>query len=205
MKRTVAALAVLALAALALAGCAKKNGSDRVASAGGPKASAAPSASKLNDYQQALKFAQCMRDHGVNMPDPKPEAGGGGPISIQVQGSDGADKSQVDKAQQACQQYAPNGGQPPKLSAEDLAKLRQYSTCMREHGVTNFPDPGADGTIRFDSDAGIDPQSPSFKTADTACSQYRPKGGKDGGPMTNSNAGSGNAGSGDSGTTGGGK
>jgi hypothetical protein len=47
-----------------------------------------------------VKFAQCMRAHGVNVPDPKPN---GGPSLIKPQGS----KAKVDAAQKACQSLLP--------------------------------------------------------------------------------------------------
>src|SRR5438045_954646 len=55
------------------------------------------------DAQQAmLDFATCMREHGVNVPDP--QFGDNGEASFTV-GADGApaDKSKLDAAQAACQ------------------------------------------------------------------------------------------------------
>jgi len=40
-----------------------------------------------------------------------------------------------------CREFLPDGGDPPKPSAEDLAKAREYAKCIREHGVSGFPDP----------------------------------------------------------------
>ncbi|HXA57605.1 MAG TPA: hypothetical protein VNW94_00430 [Streptosporangiaceae bacterium] len=51
---------------------------------------------------QMLKFAQCMRQHGVNMKDPNPNGG------AQLIGGPG-DKANMDKATAACKQYAPGG------------------------------------------------------------------------------------------------
>src|SRR5271169_4579119 len=50
-----------------------------------------------------------------------------------------------------------------------------YSTCMREHGVTSFPDPSSKGAIHLGG--GIDPTSPTFQAAQNACHALSPKGG----------------------------
>jgi hypothetical protein len=55
------------------------------------------------------------------------------------------------------------------------AAMRRFASCMRSHGVPNFPDPSADGTITF---SGLNPQSPTFERAQRACQKYTPDGGK---------------------------
>jgi hypothetical protein len=60
-------------------------------------------------------------------------------------------------------------------NATDGAK---FSACMRKHGVTNFPDPNGQGVITIHSGMGIDPGSPAFQTARTACEKLLPNGGK---------------------------
>lgn len=49
-----------------------------------------------------------------------------------------------------------------------------YSRCMRAHGLTNFPDPDANGGISINQDSGLDPKSPQFKAADAACKAFMP-------------------------------
>jgi hypothetical protein len=46
------------------------------------------------------------------------------------------------------------------------AQLVAFSKCMRGHGVSGFPDPGAAATGAENSIAG---NSPAFETAQTAC------------------------------------
>jgi hypothetical protein len=60
-------------------------------------------------------------------------------------------------------------------NATDGAK---FSACMRKHGVTNFPDPDSKGVIQFGSGMGIDPNSPTFKTARSDCQKLLPNGGQ---------------------------
>jgi len=47
---------------------------------------------------------------------------------------------------------------------------------MRSHGVPNFPDPNGQGGISITSANGIDPNSPQFQSAQTACQKLMPKG-----------------------------
>jgi hypothetical protein len=60
-----------------------------------------PTDPKVRDRQ--LKFAQCMRRHGIDMPDPKPDGG----ITIRM-GKAGGDR--VEKAMRACRQFTPGLG-----------------------------------------------------------------------------------------------
>ena len=48
---------------------------------------------------------------------------------------------------------------------------------MRAHGLTNFPDPSPGGGINISSGSGINPASPAFQSAQTACSKRLPGGG----------------------------
>ena len=49
----------------------------------------------------------------------------------------------------------------------------QYASCMRSHGVPAFPDPGPGGGIPAGS--GINPQSPAFQSAESACTSLVPR------------------------------
>jgi hypothetical protein len=154
---------LVALASLAVAACGS----------GDPSADATDTRAKIHDA--ALQFARCMREHGVNVPDPKP--GGGG---IMIQGGP-SDKSRIERAQQACQKYLAKV-KPPKPSPEREREMRDnalaHARCMREHG-TDFPDPTfqGGGKVQLKLPEGLDPQSPAFQAAESACSKYQPKGG----------------------------
>ena len=53
-----------------------------------------------------------------------------------------------------------------------------FSACMRKHGVTNFPDPNGQGVITIHSGMGIDPGSPAYTSAQSACEKLLPNGGR---------------------------
>jgi hypothetical protein len=55
---------------------------------------------------------------------------------------------------------------------------------MRSHGVSNFPDPSARGGIDIGQSAGLNPRSPSFQAAQTACQKLLPGGGPGAHPIT---------------------
>ncbi|MFJ3406302.1 hypothetical protein [Promicromonospora sp. NPDC090134] len=51
-----------------------------------------------------------------------------------------------------------------------------YSECMRENGITDFPDPEkqGEGGISIGLPEGLDPESEEFKTASDACVDLQP-------------------------------
>lgn len=156
-------LAVLPLAlALTLTGCGSDDKGDGVASAGngGQGGSKQGGGEQLSPDERGVKFAQCMREHGVDMEDPKP----GGGIRIQANG----DKSAMDKAMEACRQYNPmanrSGAPDPKMQEQ----AREFAACMRKNGVEKFPDPDPNQPgIRIDKNTVGD--DPDLKTAQQAC------------------------------------
>jgi hypothetical protein len=136
LGNTVRLVAVPVLLAAVLGGCSAKQEAPKVASAGGnPTASASVAAPLPQDAAaQGRKFAQCMREQGIEVPDPGPD----GMVPLQV---DLANKDKIAAASSKCREFLPNGGEPPKMSAEDIAKRRDFAKCARENGLPDFPDP----------------------------------------------------------------
>lgn len=65
----------------------------------------------------------------------------------------------------------------PTPAAEDpVDAALTYSQCMREHGVSNFPDADAEGRIRITPLGSIDPDSAVFREAGDACRDLAPAG-----------------------------
>jgi hypothetical protein len=166
-----------------------------VAACGGSAPSSKKLAGKSLSSDAGLKFAQCMRTHGV--PDfPDPQSGGGFGIQASA-GSHGGgisvDGHQINVSQPAfqrasneCQKYQPQG---PPISGSQLAKIRQgalkMAECMRTHGVPNFPDPkvsagpgghGIQVQIGLGNTGGSRAQgpqrSPAFQKAMNSCQSY---------------------------------
>jgi hypothetical protein len=104
---------LLALAlALAIGACGGDGGNsnDGVASLGDGKATTTtgPGNSGKDFKQQMLAYARCLRQHGIDMPDPKFDAQGH--MAMQLPSGVGPDDPKFKAADQACQQYAPGGG-----------------------------------------------------------------------------------------------
>jgi hypothetical protein len=195
---------ILAAATFALVtACGSGSGGNRVASLS--SGSATPSDQQQasdgrSDEDKMRDFSKCMKEHGVDVPEPTmaPKAGGGGGSTgggIMIQGA-GADKEKIDKANEACRPLLPNGGQPPKLDAKQLDEMRKMAQCMREHGV-NMPDPDPNNPgIAMGQDDGqkVDPEV--MKKAAATCGggelhiETKDDGGPGSGPRTGSSGGS---------------
>jgi hypothetical protein len=171
--RSSALLAVVALGIglTACGGGSSPGSSDAVTSACSPSGCANPAASASLEVM-AVRFAGCVRAHGV--PDfPDPTIGSNGLPSFNDSWSMNA-KTQADAlpaAQRACRKDLPQLG--PHTSAERAAanaEALKYATCMRSNGVPNFPDPNGQGVIQINDATGdLDPNSPQFEKAATAC------------------------------------
>jgi len=156
-------MAALLLSALALTGCGSDDsGGNDIASAGGTGSSAPEAGGEEPDQDEmGVKFAQCMRENGVDMPDPEPGKG------IQLKVGPDTPKETVDAALEACREFNPQEKGGGKADPEREAAFRDYAQCMRDNGVEAFPDPepGSAG-IRITSEVG---QDPDFEPARKAC------------------------------------
>jgi hypothetical protein len=167
---------LLALAlGLAVGACGgggdKNNG---VASLDGGTATPTTSPGGSSDPQQAaLAYARCLRQHGIDLPDPTFDAQGR--MAQQLPRGVGPDDPKFKAADQACQQYAP-GGEPEKVDPQTQQQMLAYARCMRQHGI-NIADPKPGEGINVDASHGANPEDPKFKAADQACQQDAPKGG----------------------------
>ena len=172
--RTLAALAA-ATAAIGVAAC------------GGEPASNASTADRQAAMRKAmLDYARCMREHGVDMPDPQFSSEGGKAVIQQGGPGSKATPEKVKAAEAACRKYR-DQVKPPEMSEADKEKFRKAALanarCMREHGI-DFPDPKFDenGGAQIELRKGnIDPNSERFKAAQKACESTMPGGG---GPST---------------------
>ena len=109
---------------------------DAAGSSTSPSASADDEAD-LDPEDAMLKFAQCMREHGVDMPDPDPNGGG-----VRI-GGEGTSQDVMEAAQAACQKWMDmaepeDGGH--ELTEEEKQQFLDMAACMRDHGY-DFPAP----------------------------------------------------------------
>ena len=179
-------LIVLVVALAACSGGATGNNGVATLNSADPGASAAPSAS-INPQDALLAYARCMREHGIDMPDPQfDQTNGKFQVQIGANGAKPTDKQKVDAAQQACQHFmdgvAFGPGKGGEIDQETQEALLAFAKCMREHGI-DFPDPQFEdgGMVRVgggDTPA-FDPNSKKFQDAQEACRSLMPGGGKD--------------------------
>jgi hypothetical protein len=160
------AAAALATAVLTVAACG--GGTPTSSGTGAGKGPSAEMRTAL------LDFARCMREHGVDMPDPTFSDGG-----ARVEQHSGPGKltpEQQKSAEQACKKYQEKI-KPPAMSNADKEKVKKealaQSRCMREHGI-DMPDPTFDenGGVMVkmrEGAGGVRPDDPKFKAAQRAC------------------------------------
>jgi len=167
---------VLGLGTAACGGSPDGNG---VATLGGDGAgdqqTGGNSAKKKDPQEAALEFAKCMREHGVDMPDPEVDSQGRMRVTIGSPGGKGGrpDPKKLNAAQQACGHLLGGGGAGPgKLDPKAEDAMLAFAKCMREHGI-DMPDPTGDGLV-FNSEKGQgpDPGSSKFKEAERACDHH---------------------------------
>lgn len=73
---------------------------------------------------------------------------------------------------------------PPSQSAssgKSYGDAVAYSTCMRAHGLPNFPDPSSQGHLLVKAHSGgdLNPTSPQYQSANKVCGHLLPNGGQD--------------------------
>jgi hypothetical protein len=154
----------------------------------GAQPSTAPDAQPTppSDPQEAmLAYVACMRDHGVDMPDPE-FTGDGGVVMRAVAGGDGPGSglssgpgdAEFEAAHEACGSLMEGTVRDidPEQQAEMQAQALAFARCMREHGV-DMPDPQFDAGGRVSIMVGgpdgprIDPET--MQAAQEACGGFR--------------------------------
>ena len=130
MSRRLRPLAALAVVALIGAGCSNESAED----GGGGNTNA--------DYENAVKFSDCMRDNGVSE-FPDPDASGGLTIDGVLNGSSLDPSTPVWKqAMGACKDLQPPGFMgDEEVTAEEQEARLEFAQCIRDNGVKDFPDP----------------------------------------------------------------
>jgi hypothetical protein len=120
-------LAAVALVALIGAGC----GSNDTART---SATATASPKKASAREKAVRFAECIRAHGVaDFPDPnaKNEFEYGVSVTPAV----------WKRATTACKDLQPPGTLSGKRTHKEQSDALKFAQCMRDNGVKDFPDP----------------------------------------------------------------
>ncbi|MEU0402933.1 hypothetical protein ABZ318_22350 [Streptomyces sp. NPDC006197] len=143
--------AALALFATACSGSAA-GGDDGNANGEGKKA------------DQAFEHRKCLREQGLDVPEPKPGENG---VGLTISG-DGMSKEKMEKAFKACASKAGGAGFGKEPTQADKDKALAYAKCMRENGF-NMPDPKFDGGAQQAMPMPQGAQKEKFEKAAKAC------------------------------------
>lgn len=163
--------AIVGVAVLALTACG--NDSDDSGGVASISGNAGDSDSdSANSEQEALEWARCMRDEGVDIPDPDVDKDGNVRLG-EVRVGPGSDikPEEFEAAQKVC-------GNPPgrELSNEDQGEMQdavlEMVQCLRDKGF-DMPDPKfEDGGVRMGGkDLPFDPEDPEFEKAQQECQE----------------------------------
>ncbi len=136
----------------------------------------------LTDEERLLAFAGCMRDNGVDFPDPVVEADG--TVTFGALREIGRDPD-LPAARETCQDLVAGLAFGPGQGGFDLVELQdtllEFARCMRDNGVDmGDPDlsrigPGADDDGQAGGPFGvIDLDDPDFAAAFAVCQQRLP-------------------------------
>jgi hypothetical protein len=133
MKRTLrplAALAMVAVISVISAGCGSNASSDT----GTASSSGTGGTKKLTARDKAVKFAECIRAHGVSdFPDPD--------AKNQFEYGVSVSPAVWDQATTACKDLQPPGTLSGKRTPKQQSASLRFAQCVRDNGVKDFPDP----------------------------------------------------------------
>jgi hypothetical protein len=125
-------LAALALVALIGAGCS--NGSAENGNTGTAGNSGTGGSKNLTARDKAVKFAECIRAHGVSdFPDPNEKN--------QFEYGVSVTPAVWKQATTVCKDLQPPGTLSAKRTPKQQSASLRFAQCVRENGVKDFPDP----------------------------------------------------------------
>jgi hypothetical protein len=156
---------------LLLAACGGSEGpgvAEASGSGGGGSTAETTTAASEEDAEQAqLDFARCMREQGLDFPDPQPDENGGLRFAAPADGLD--DPEAFRDAAQECQEFLADA--QPDLSEEDRSEFQdaqlEFARCMRDEGI-DVPDP-QQGEGPGQGLGDIDTDDPAFQAALEEC------------------------------------
>jgi hypothetical protein len=146
------------------------------AGCGGNSSVPAASASQVATFNgAAFRYSACMREHGVSdFPSPTMTDHNGQQVAFMNPSSAVIASPAYKIANKVCATILPPPITGPSALAQHERELHvlAFASCMRSHGVSNFPDPTSQGgalTTQIVTNAGVDLQSPAALSAVKAC------------------------------------
>ncbi|OLT25351.1 hypothetical protein BJF79_44355 [Actinomadura sp. CNU-125] len=91
------------------------------------------------DRQQRQKFENCMKEHGVELPDVPPGVKEGEQEIVPLSGS----SAEHEAARAACAKFAPSQDAGEDVTAADQDRALKKAECLRQQGIdAKDPEPG---------------------------------------------------------------
>jgi len=170
-QRTLARGAAVLIAVTLLAtGCS--GGSSSSGSVGGSGSASSGTTKTTNgtktDADKRLEYTACLRQHGLDIVDPKPGQNGGSSLRL-----NGSAKS-AEAAMAACADKAVGGPAGGQMTQAQKDKYLAFARCMQKNGV-NFPDPVFNGgAVQGMVAPTSGPEKEKFAAASKACESIQP-------------------------------
>ena len=139
MSKNLWPLAAVATVALIGAGCSNgsaenSNTATATATASSTRTTSSGANKKLTARDKAVKFAECIRAHGVSdFPDPNEKN--------QFEYGVSVTPAVWKKATTACKHLQPPGTLSAKRTPKQQSASLRFAECIRDNGVKDFPDP----------------------------------------------------------------
>jgi hypothetical protein len=180
-RRVVSLFAVVALTAGACSSGADTGG---VASLEESQEQSESVAAELTQEEALLAFTECVREQGLDIPDPTVDADGNVRLPRPMsEASSEAERQAFREAMSACEEYLEGVtmGFEQRDTTEFRDQLFEYAQCMRDNGY-DMPDPDFSATMVPGSGGGpgggvfgsLDRDDPAFQEAQAACEEYLP-------------------------------
>ncbi len=121
-----------------------------------------------------IQLARCFRSHGINLPDPTST---GQLTAAGVRALQNLPRTEIRSVFKDCHAYAAQAFAPPKLTPAQGAQLHQqlvkFAQCIRSHGL-KIGNPTSNDRRLAEAFPGVDPSSPAFQSAYSACRSLIP-------------------------------
>ena len=174
MRRMLAAGAIVLSVGL---GACRTTADEGVATLGNGTGKDEAANQQLDPEEAQLAFAECMREHGVEVPDPGPPQGGGSGERILIGPGDRIDEESFEEADAECRHLLEGVFDEP--SDEELQEMQDaalvFARCMRDNGVEDHPDPKFENggtTLEISGDDIM--ADPDFEAAEKECRKHLP-------------------------------
>jgi hypothetical protein len=164
---------IRARTAPALLACATMMSASAVlAGCGGGSPSAGNTGNSRTPDAVTMAIVQCYRTHGdPGFPDPVYDPSDGNWHFAVSPGTAPA------STQRACQHLFPSANASPPVPQAQFQQLVRLAQCLRQHGISNWPDPDPDGS--FPLSPALRSKPPGWPAATQACQRFFPAGGID--------------------------